>query len=835
MIYPSCDKNNTITVKLHYHRSDRNYTGWNFWIWGLGMTSRQYDLAWEGDHMSATVVVPGRSTGYVCFIPRYSTAGNNWAAQEYGERRVDLSDIVCGTVHCHIYSGNYHTQLRMGRDAVCANKLSSVKLDYDHNRILITSVKPLTDPTVQLKLVCQGQCQSLQRVDFCDGAYILEPEALLTLPSLYRYKVRFEEFDYDICYTCAYDSQRFLEEFVYDGDDFGATYGPDSTDFALWGPTAEGVKVRLYATGSDREPGAAMLGTYKMQRGEKGVWRATIPGDLNGVYYTYLVTVNGKIEEVCDPYARTTGVNGNRAMVVDMASTNPEGWERDENPNKLIAYTDAVIYEAHVRDFTIHSSSGVRQQWRGKYLGLTQSGTTSDGKTHTALDHIKKLGITHLHLLPVYDYGSVDETTSDSFNWGYDPVNYNVPDGSYATDPYKGHVRVREMKQLVQTLHQNGISVIMDVVYNHVYEVDNFCCNRIVPGYFSRQNPDGSYSDGSGCGNDTASERPMVRKYIVDSVLYWTQQYHINGFRFDLVGLLDAQTINQIVKTVHAKHPDVIFYGEGWTMNTAAPAGTTMATQANAAQTPGFGYFSDTIRNLLTGSNGDNVGYVSGRYGVEGELVRNFMANPWFTNNPQQVIQYASCHDNHTLAAKLLLSTGKNRIDWDTVRMNKLTAAIYLTAQGVPFIHAGEEMLRLKIKEDGSFSENSYNAGDSVNAVRWEQLENSTFTEMVNYYKGLIAFRKAHPLLRLPDADSINRCVRCTGYSNNVVQFLLEDETQRIYVIFNPNHPGVTLPLPPGSWNVCIDGDKSGIRTMYTAQGSVCVPGISAMVMVQNR
>ena len=835
MSYPLLNKNNTVTVKLHYHRTDRNYTGWNFWIWRLGMTSRQYDLAWDGDHMSATVVVPGRSTGYISFIPRYSTAGNNWAAQEYGERRVDLSDVVSGTVHCHIYAGNYHTQLKMGADAVCANKLSSVTLDYDYNLIKITAVKPLENPSASLQLVCHGKLQPLKDMGYYHGVYVLEPEQQLSLSTLHRYKIHFENFDYAIDYKSAYDSQRFLREFIYDGDDFGATYRPDSTDFATWGPTAEGMKVRLYATGSDREPGATMLGTYKMTRSEKGVWRTTVPGDLNGIYYTYLVKVDGKTVEVCDPYARTTGVNGHRAMVIDLAATNPEGWDQDENPNKLKSYTDAIIYEAHVRDFTIHSYSGVQLPWRGKYLGLTQTGTTSDGKTHTGLDHIKKLGITHLHLLPIYDYGSVDETTCDSFNWGYDPVNYNVPDGSYATDPYKGHVRVQELKQLVQALHQNGISVIMDVVYNHVYEVDNFCCNRIVPGYFSRQNPDGSYSDGSGCGNDTASERPMVRKYIVDSVLYWAEQYHINGFRFDLVGLLDAQTINQIVTTVHEKYPDVIFYGEGWTMNTAAPAGTTMATQANAAHTPGFGYFSDTIRNLLTGSNGDNVGYVSGRYGVEGDLVKNFMANPWFTDNPQQVIQYASCHDNHTLAAKLLLSTGKTRIDWDTVRMNKLTAAIYLTAQGVPFIHAGEEMLRLKIKEDGSFSENSYNAGDSVNAIRWEQLENPTFAESVNYYKGLIAFRKAHPLLRLPDAGSIRRHVRCMGHNNNVVQLLLENDQEQICVIFNPNQPGATLPLPPGSWNVCIDAEKSGTRTLYTAQGSVCVAGISAMVLTQSK
>ena len=414
---PLCE-NDTILVKLHYHRADRNYTGWNFWIWGLGMTSCQYDLAWEGDHKCATIKVPGRATGYICFIPRYSTAGNNWAAQEYGERRVDLSDVVCGTVHCHIYAGQYDTHRQIGVDAICANKLSSVKLDYDHNRILVSSVSPLTDPAAQLQLVYRGQAVALEHVSFSDGVYVLQPQVQLELPSLHGYKVRFEDFDYSICYTCAYDTERFQAEFVYNGDDFGAVYGPEYTDFNLWAPTAEGVKVRLYATGNDRQPGAAMLGTYKMTRTDKGVWRTTVPGDLSGIYYTYLVNVDGKILEVCDPYARTTGVNGQRAMVMDMRNTDPEGWAQDCNPNPIKSYTDAVIYEAHVRDFTIHSSSGVDAKYRGKYLGMVQPGTTSDGKTHTCLDHMKKLGITHLHLLPVYDFGSVDETASDGFNWG---------------------------------------------------------------------------------------------------------------------------------------------------------------------------------------------------------------------------------------------------------------------------------------------------------------------------------------------------------------------------------------------------------------------------------
>lgn len=821
----------SITVKIHYCRPDGNYKGWNLWVWGLGRTAGQQDFTMEDGHAVATLILPGHTTQYISFIPRHSLPDNRWAAQEFGERRVDLRDIVAGTVHCYVDAGVYETSRVTDDNAVFANKLLQVRLDYDRNCLLVTSAQPLQDPG-QLSLHGDdGGNVTVSSIACEDGVYALALSTPVALWRLHRYKVMFEGYAYDISGLEAYDSDKFHREFTYTGTDLGSTYTPTATEFALWAPTATQVSIYLYTTGSDREPGAACLGSYPMVRTEKGVWRCRIEKDLKNVYYTYWVQVSGEDVEVCDPYARTTGVNGERAMVIDLAATDPEGWDRDENPNKLASYTDAVIYELHLRDFSIHPCSGVKESWRGKYLSLTQSGTVTHGGQPTALDHIKDLGITHLHLLPIYDYGSVDEITSSSFNWGYDPVNYNVPDGSYATDPFHGQVRVQELKTMIRTLHKNGISVIMDVVYNHVYQVERFCFNRIVPGYFSRHNPDGSYSDGSGCGNDTASERPMVRKYIIESVLYWARQYHINGFRFDLVGLLDAQTVNQLVEAVHAQYPDVIFYGEGWTMHTAVEDGIAMATQENASLTPAFAYFSDTIRNLLTGRNGESLGYASGAQGLEYELMQNFMASPWFTSDPNQVIQYASCHDNHTLLAKLLLSTGKQEADWDIVRMNKLTAAIYLTAQGIPFIHAGEEMLRLKIKSDGSFSENSYNASDSVNAIRWSNLDSQIGADLSDYYKGLVALRKKTPALRLRTQADIQSRVRCVCARDNVVQFLI-DET--ICVIFNPNHGGITANLPAGVWQVYVDGEYAGTEPMYSAEDRLKVPGISAMVLIKE-
>ena len=377
--------------------------------------------------------------------------------------------------------------------------------------------------------------------------------------------------------TELYSTEEFERKYTYAGSDLGARWTAEKTSFRLWAPTAKSAKVNLYRSGN---PGVEdRIDQIEMKSAVAGTWTAEVPGDLNGVYYTFTVELEQGVREACDPYARTTGVNGQRAMVLDLRSTDPEGWKDDRDPNAGKQITDAIIYELHVRDLSVDENSGIVN--KGKFLGLIEEGTHTPEGVSTGLDHIKSMGNTHLHLLPSYDYGSVDEAhpERDQFNWGYDPVNYNVPEGSYATDPFHGEVRVKEMKQMIQGLHKAGISVVLDVVYNHVYDGETFCFNRIVPEYFSRTH-DGHYSNGSGCGNDTASERSMVRKYIVDSVKYWADEYHIDGFRFDLVGLLDIETINELVASVKAKHPNVIFYGEGWSMATElTKSDVTMATQ----------------------------------------------------------------------------------------------------------------------------------------------------------------------------------------------------------------------------------------------------------------
>lgn len=644
----------------------------------------------------------------------------------------------------------------------------------------------------------------------------------------------------DLLLSSAYSTPEFEAKYTYTGSDLGAIWTEKATNFRVWAPTAESVSVILYDSGTNHEN--KIIDTLEMTPDVNGTWTAQRSGDLRGVYYTYSVVIDGIEREACDPYARATGVNGERAMVINLDETNPEGWDRDTNPHAGKTINDAVIYELHVRDFSFGADSGIKN--KGKYLGLTETGTKTASGVSTGLDHMKELGVTHVHLLPIYDFGSVDETSTDAglFNWGYDPVNYNVPEGSYSTDPYHGEVRVKELKQAVLALHNNGISVVMDVVYNHVYNAAEFCFNKIVPNYFSRIDKTGTYSNGSGCGNDTASERSMVKKYIVDSVCYWADEYHMDGFRFDLVGLIDTETVNTIIEEVHKRHPDVIFYGEGWTQQTSVTKeGYVLATQINSAYTPDFAYFNDTIRDGIKGSVLDDLdkGYVSGKTNMEKTIIDCFLGADSWCGSPSQTINYASCHDNLTLFDHLQTSRPRAGRK-DLIRMNNLAAAIYLMAEGIPFMLAGEEMLRTKQREDGTFDSNSFFSGDQINCLKWSDLEKDEYMRVFEYYKGLIAFRKAHGVLRLTSAKEVAAAVvPVAGLDANVVAFDLQgdrsDETAKeLFVIFNPNEKETKVTLPDGSWNVYINSEKAGTTALYTVSGTAAVRPVSAMVLVRE-
>lgn len=824
-----------LTLKLHYHRADGDYADWDVWLWEAGGDGSAYAFEEEDGEMVATkVITPGTTS--VGFIVRTS----DWTKDIDADQFIDIAEMVSGTVHIYVESGVEGYTKEYGEDAVTGTKL--VKARYDGETAIEVTMTGEIEGDLSGAFLIEGAAGKIAVADVTAGeknSYLVtlaEP-----LENTKNYNIVYEGNEYKIVMPNIYSTEKFEKEYTYTGTDLGAVWTKEKTTFKVWAPTAENVKVNLYQEGTpDTDDLTEQL---KMQQGEYGIWTAEKDGDLNGTYYTYEVTVGEETVEACDPYARTTGVNGQRAMVIDLASTNPEGWENDTDPHAGAAVTDAVIYELHVRDLSMDENSGIKNA--GKFLGLTETGTKTPGGNATGLDHMKELGITHLHLLPFYDYGSVDETNLDKpqFNWGYDPVNYNVPEGSYSTDPYHGEVRVKELKQTVQSLHQNGISVVMDVVYNHVQNAGEFCFNRIVPGYFSRIDEDGNYSNGSGCGNDTASERSMVKKYIVDSVCYWADEYHIDGFRFDLVGLLDTETINEIVTEVHKNHPDVIFYGEGWTLDTQlTKEGYVMATQVNSEETPEFAYFSDTIRDLLKGHVFDTTekGYVSGATGLESEVEKCFMGLPDWCKTPTQTVNYASCHDNLTLMDRIARGTpGAARED--RIKMNNLAAAIYMTSQGIPFLQAGEEMLRTKVKSDGGFDENSYASSDGINSLKWSTLDEEEYANVYEYYKGLIAFRKAHGALRLTSAEEVREhVIPVDGLEANVTAFTVKggvngETAEEMVVIFNPNAAETEVKLPEGTWNVCINGEQAGTDTIETiTAGTAKVSPISAMVLVKG-
>lgn len=669
-------------------------------------------------------------------------------------------------------------------------------------------------------------------------------EEALTLD--HSYTITYDEWiacDVDI--TGSFSSESFEDKYTYEGDDLGAIYTKEKTSFRLWAPTASKVELNLYEGGS----GDNLIETVPMTSDVKGTWVHEKTGDLNGTYYTYSVTVGDTTNEAVDPYAKAVGVNGMRGMVIDLDSTDPEDFGNDTKP-EFINMTDAVIYELHVRDLSSDSSSGITNT--GKYLGLTESGTKNSAGIATGLDHIKELGVTHVHLLPSFDYASVDENKDDQFNWGYDPQNYNVPEGSYSTDASNGAVRVKEYKEMVQTLHENGIRVVMDVVYNHTFSTDsNF--QKIVPDYYYRM-VDGGFSNASGCGNETASERAMVRKYIVDSVVYWVNEYHVDGFRFDLMGIHDIETMNAIREALNEIDPSIIIYGEGWTSGDSTLPESERALKSNTSKLNGIAVFSDDIRDALKGNVFDSLdkGYVSGKEGLENDIKYSVVgatsndqvdydayeksSGAW-SPSPSQTINYVSCHDNYTLWDKLETSNPDDSVE-DRIKMNNLASAIVFTSQGIPFIQAGEEMLRSKPLGDGTVSSNSYNLTDQVNSLKWDELTQNQ--SVYEYYKGLIAFRKAHGALRMTTTEEVqNNLTFIDGLDPNVVAYTIENSpngetAESLYVIYNANKESVQITLPNGNWDVYVNGEKAGTDVIETVSGKVEVSGISAMVLAKG-
>lgn len=636
--------------------------------------------------------------------------------------------------------------------------------------------------------------------------------------------------------------QKFDYE-VYTGNDLGAVYSPKMTRFKVWAPEAESVKLNLYKQGE----GDNLIEQHIMKKSANGTYVFEKQGDCNGIYYTYTVVNHGEEQEAVDPYTKAAGVNGQRGMVINLAKTNPQGFELDgyRNPEHI---TDAIIYEGSVRDFTMDESSGVFHN--GKFLGLTEANTTNHFGEATALDYISGLGVTHVQILPAFDFETVDEKNQKAqYNWGYDPDNYNVPEGSYAVSPYDGAVRIQEMKQMVLALHSRGIGVIMDVVFNHTYRRDDSNLQKIVPGYYYRSDETG-YTNGSGCGNEVASDRPMVQKLIVDSLIYWAKEYHIDGFRFDLMGVLDIDTMNVIAERLKEIRPDIYLYGEGWNGGPSSLAEEKRAFKASAKKMPRIGMFNDDIRDTIKGSvfYDDHLGFVNGgthlenalRYGITGAVAHPqvdydaYGSKPW-AKEPGQSINYVSCHDNYTLWDKLSVSCPEASEEKKKA-MNRLCAAIVFTSQGVPFIQAGEEFLRSKpLPEKKGFAENSYNMPDAVNSIKWDNIHE--YPDMIAYYKGLMALRKAHPVFRMQsEAEMTQNLCFLSDTPENVVAYLLkgkgaDDTPENILVIFNGNDEEILYNLPEGKWKILVDDKTAGADGKKNISEKADVEPLSALVL----
>ena len=623
-------------------------------------------------------------------------------------------------------------------------------------------------------------------------------------------------------------------------------YTPRSTEFHLWSPAAEEVQVQLYETGA----GGDAFETHAMAPGRDGTWHVRVKGDLQGKYYTFNVKKDGSwLGETPGIFAKAVGIGGQRGAILDLSGTDPDGWALDRKP-ELGGPEEIIVYEMHHRDFSIHASSGIRN--KGKFLALTEEGTKSPEGLPTGIDHLKDLGVTHVHILPSFDFSSIDETALDRnrYNWGYDPLNYNVPEGSYSTDPSRPGIRIREFKQMVQALHRAGLRVVLDVVYNHTSNARGSAFEKTAPGYFYRMKSDGTFANGSGCGNETASERPMMRKYMVESVLYWMREYHIDGFRFDLMGVHDIATMNEILAEARKVDPQVFIYGEGWAAETPLHDGADLAMKANMAQMPGIAAFSDELRDALRGPWDDDAkgAFLAGKrgeeesikFGIAGAIAHpqvdmervNYSDQAW-AGQPTQMMSYVSCHDDMCLTDRLTASVADLQ-PGELERLDLLAQTAVLTSQGVPFLFSGEEILR-----DKKGVHNSYRSPDSVNAIDWSR--KARHASVYAYYKGLIALRKHHPAFRLGDADLVRRHLEFLPVEEPlVVAYRLSghaggDAWKEIVVILNAGRKAVPVPVGAGTYTAVVrDGvvDENGLGTMTGPE--LTVSPESALIVFQG-
>lgn len=864
-----------LEVTIYYFRGNKDYKTWYLWLWltnadgedvkfdetetingyECGKVTKTYTA---DDDKTLDVDSDGNVLGFI-------VKDSSWNKDPDGNRYVTLSDITDGKATIYLVSGTeevyYEEEDALGAmEEATKNKiLSAYFKDFDTVHIVtettITSNSYFVIRDQDGNSIGEVDCATatlngksmditVAGIDFSKTYTIYDEPAAENDKNFAKHKVLMNRL---------FESEVFNDEYEYTGT-LGAEYTKEQTKFTVWSPYASEMKLNIYDKG---EGGAAT--SYKMTAGANGTWSYTLKGDQNGKYYTYSVVNGDRSTEVVDPYARSGGRNGQRGMILDLASTNPDGWETQNMP-ELKSNTHAVIWEAQLRDVTINPNSGVSEKNRGKFLGLTETGTKTKSGKSTGLDYLKALGITQVHFQPLFDFASVNENFTTAtynaegqFNWGYDPLNYNMPEGSYSSDPADGFTRVNEMKQMIMALHNAGIQVVMDVVYNHVSDASTSNFEKLMPGYYFRMNETGAFYNGSGCGNETASEHAMFRKFMIDSVLYWTKEYKIDGFRFDLMGLHDIETMNKLYDELVKINPDVIVYGEGWTGGTSGLADNRQAKLDNAKQTPHIAYFDDVIRDGLKGSYNSlrDTGFVSGKKGQDSAVyVGARGATKHFAANPTQNINYVDCHDNSTIWDKLNASV---KADKSTLMaMNRLAAASVMTSQGIGFMLAGEEMLRSKpttkkndydnrpnvYRNDSSyyFADNSYRSPDSVNAIDWDLLD--TNEEMVEFYKGLIAIKTTWPQFQLDTKEQIdaNVIIKDDEHSDGIAVYAVKDPSSNQYavVILNSTENASAVSVPQGKYDVFVNGNKASAKKLSSFSGSSFTVGARSAVVMRG-
>ncbi|WP_208528133.1 type I pullulanase [Jeotgalibacillus salarius] len=821
---------NEVDVTLHYYRFDGNYEGWNLWAWPENSDGQEVQFTDEDDFgLTANFTVSSDELfNKVGFIVKKTEGENAWADQEFGDRYITKINED-GTAEVWIVqsdNGIYYDSKYIDSTP----RIVSATID-EVNEITLTTNLPIDtaseDPGITLNGLTIADIRPFDGTDPVTNKVTIETVEEIDLTQTYTIETDFFG-DATVQIGKVVRSESFDEMYFYDGDDLGNTYTEEQTDFRLWAPTASEARLVLYDSW-DAAEGEEIV----MDAGEKGTWTASVEGDLHNQLYTYKVKIGDEWREAVDPYVRSTSVNGNKGAVLNLDRTNPEDWEtfsKGENPE------DATIYELHVRDLSIQPESGIDN--KGKYLGVTEKGTTGPGGYATGLDHILNLGVSHVQFLPIYDYRTVDETNLDTpqFNWGYDPKNYNTPEGSYSTDPYDPEVRVTELKEMIQTLHDEDLGVIMDVVYNHMYAVNESNFHQLVPGYYFRYNEDGSLANGTGVGNDTASERKMMQKFIVDSVSYWAEEYEMDGFRFDLMGIHDTDTMNEVRGALDEIDPSIIVLGEGWDLNTPLDA-ELKANQKNAEDMDRVAHFNDTMRDGAKGSVWEDTdpGFINGKQGME-EIMRQSVAGGLAYDDsfatyrdPDQVVQYVEAHDNLTLWDKLEKTNPDATID-EMKSMHKLGSSIVLTSQGISFIHAGQEFMRTK-----GGDHNSYQSPDSVNQLDWER--RAAFNDEVQYMAGLIDLRQNYDAFRLTNAEEIeDRLTFADSPANTIAYTLQEKKNRHLFVVHNANKDAISVTLPgKGPWKVLVNGEEAGTEVLDVEKGkTVEVDGLSSMVLLKN-